>query len=114
MFPWAFFFKAVGHLFAFPDKYISRTYHYSDSQVSENIINFLLYTVICLSYVNLTIELSQYDEYLMHQSFVTPASPPTGIAGLMCGAMTFCIPPQYRVSAGLVILYKYTPKNLLL
>ena len=48
----------------------------------------------------------------MHQSFVTPAPPPTGIAGLMWGAMTFWVPPQYRVSAGLVILCKYTPWNL--
>ena len=47
----------------------------------------------------------------MHQSFVTPAPQPTGIAGLMCGAMTFWVPPQYRVSAGLVILRKYTPRN---
>ena len=48
----------------------------------------------------------------MHQSFVTPAlAPPrpTGIAGLMCEAMTFWVPPQYRVNAGLVILCKYTP-----
>ena len=37
-------------------------YKYSDSQVSENIIN-LLCTVIYLSYVNLTIQLSQFDEY---------------------------------------------------
>ena len=36
---------------------------YSDSQVSENIINFLLSTVIYLSYVNLTIQLSQFDQY---------------------------------------------------
>ena len=26
----------------------------------------------------------------------------------MCGAMTFWVPPQYRVNAGLVILCKYT------
>ena len=56
--------------------------------------------------------------YIMHQSFVTPA-PPTygdgrGIAGLMCGAMTFWVPPQYRVSAGLVILRKYTPMEFTL
>ena len=51
---------------------------------------------------------------VMHQSFVTPAPPPTGIAGLMCGAVTFWVPPQYWVSAGLVILRKYTPRNLLL
>ena len=55
--------------------------------------------------------------YVMHQSFVTPAPPPhthtygdgRGIAGLICGAMTFCVPPQCRVSAGLVILRKYIP-----
>ena len=29
--------------------------------------------------------------------------------GLMCGAMTFSVPPQYRVNAGLVILRKYSP-----
>ena len=57
---------------------------------------------------------------IMHLSFVTPAPPlPTygdrqGIAGLMCGAMTFWLPPQHRVSAGLVILRKYTLWNLLL
>ena len=45
----------------------------------------------------------------MHQSFVTPAPPPPhtyrdgrGIAGLMCGAMTFWVLPQYQVNAGLV------------
>ena len=56
-------------------------------------------------------------DLLMHQSFVIPAPlppPPTygdgqGVARLMCGAMTFWIPPQYRVNAGLVILRKYTP-----
>ena len=48
------------------------------------------------------------------QVICNPAPPPTGIAGLMCGAMTFWVPPQYRVSAGLVILRKYTPRNLLL
>ena len=36
---------------------------YSHSQVSENIINFLLCIVIYLSHVNLTIQLSQFDEY---------------------------------------------------
>ena len=51
---------------------------------------------------------------IMHQSFVTTAPPPTygdgrGIAGLMCGVVTFRVPPQCRVSAGLVILHKYTP-----
>ena len=30
--------------------------------MSENIINFQLYTMIYLSYVNLTIQLSQFDE----------------------------------------------------
>ena len=30
------------------------------------------------------------------------------LAGLMCGAVTFVFPPQCRVSAGLVILCKYT------
>ena len=30
------------------------------------------------------------------------------IAGLMCGAMTFWVPPQYQVNAGLVILRKYS------
>ena len=30
------------------------------------------------------------------------------------GAMTFWVPPQYQVSAGPVILRKYTPWNLLL
>ena len=40
--------------------------------------------------------------------------PPTygdgrGIAGLMCRAMIFWVPPQCRVSARLVILRKYTP-----
>ena len=40
---------------------------YSNSEVSENTLNFLpnrtdLYTVIYLSYVNLTIQLSQFDE----------------------------------------------------
>ena len=31
--------------------------------MSENIINFLLCTMMYLSYVNLTIQLSQFDEY---------------------------------------------------
>ena len=32
----------------------------------------------------------------MHHLFVTSApAPPTGIAGLMCEAMTFWVPPQY-------------------
>ena len=31
--------------------------------MSENIINFLLCTMIYLSYVNLTTQLSQVDEY---------------------------------------------------
>ena len=48
----------------------------------------------------------------MHQSFVTPAPPPTGIAGLMCGAMTFWVPPQYPLSARLVILRKYTYQGI--
>ena len=48
----------------------------------------------------------------MHQSFVTTA--PTygdrrGVAGLICGAVTFLVPPQCTVSVGLVILRKYTP-----
>ena len=49
----------------------------------------------------------------MHQSFVTP--PPAtygdgrGIAGLMCGVVTFRVPPQCRVSAELVVLHKYIP-----
>ena len=33
------------------------------SILSENIINFLLFTMIYLSYVNLTIQLWQFDEY---------------------------------------------------
>ena len=37
-------------------------HRYSYSEVSENIINFLLLTVIYLSYVNATIQLSQFDE----------------------------------------------------
>ena len=47
-----------------------------------------------------------------------PCPPPTtygdgrGIAGLMCEAMTFWVPPQWRVSAGLVILRKYTPSGI--
>ena len=50
----------------------------------------------------------------MHQLFVTTAPPPPpprdglGIAGLMCRAVIFWVPPQCRVSAGLVILRKYT------
>ena len=36
---------------------------YSYSIMSENIINFILCTMIYLSYVNLTIQLSQFDEY---------------------------------------------------
>ena len=36
---------------------------YSCFIMSENIINFLLWTMIYLSYVNLTIQLSQFDEY---------------------------------------------------
>ena len=52
--------------------------------------------------------------HVMHQSVVTPAPsrPPRdgrGRAGLMCGAVTFWVPPQCRVSAGLVTLRKYTP-----
>ena len=44
----------------------------------------------------------------MHQSFVTTAPAPTygdgqGIAGLMRGAVTFRVPQQCQVSAGLVI-----------
>ena len=35
---------------------------YSYFIMSENIINFLLVTMIYLSYVNLTIQLSQFDE----------------------------------------------------
>ena len=51
----------------------------------------------------------------MHQSFVNPCPPPTpmgiggGIVGLICGAMTFWVLPQWRVSAGFLILRKYTP-----
>ena len=51
---------------------------------------------------------------VMHQSFVAtdPSPPPPphlrGWAWLMCGAVTFLI-TQCRVSAGLVILCKYTP-----
>ena len=53
----------------------------------------------------------------MHQSFVTTAPPPPHthtygdgrIAGLICGAVTFWVFPQCRVSAGLVMLSKYTP-----
>ena len=52
----------------------------------------------------------------MRQSFVATAPPPThtdgdgrGIAGLMCGVVTFWVPPQCRVSAGLVMLRKYAP-----
>ena len=37
--------------------------HYSDSIGSEDIFSFLLCTMIYLSYVNLTIQLSQFDEY---------------------------------------------------
>ena len=52
--------------------------------------------------------------FIMHQSFVTTAPPPTygdgqGIGGLMCRAVTFWVAPQCRVSAGLVMLRKYTP-----
>ena len=32
-----------------------------------------------------------------------------GIAGIMCGAVTFWVAPQCRVSAGLLMLCKYTP-----
>ena len=35
---------------------------YNSFIMSENIINFLLCTMIYLSYVNLTIQLSQFDE----------------------------------------------------
>ena len=50
----------------------------------------------------------------MHESFVATAPPPTygdgwGIAGLMCKAVTFLVPVQRRVSAGLVIVRKYSP-----
>ena len=43
--------------------YLTTILQYSHSQVSENIINFLLCTEIYLSYVNLTMQLSQFDEY---------------------------------------------------
>ena len=46
---------------------------------------------------------------IMNQSFVTTYGDGLGIAGLMCGAVTFWVPPQCRVSAGLVILRKYIP-----
>ena len=36
---------------------------YTDSIMSENINNFLLCTMIYLSYVNLTIQLSQFNKY---------------------------------------------------
>ena len=54
----------------------------------------------------------------MHQSFVNPApTPPStyldgrGIAGLMRRAMTFWVPMQYRVSAGLVY-YVNIPRGI--
>ena len=52
---------------------------------------------------------------LMHQSFVTPAHPTPHLRGWAgdskanVQAMTFWVPPQYRVNAGLVILRKYIP-----
>ena len=57
---------------------------------------------------------------IMHQSFVATAAPPpqplpphlrgwVGESGLMCGTVTFWVPPQYRVSARLAILRRYTP-----
>ena len=51
-------------------------------------------------------------------SHLLPLPPPPpdvdgrGIAGLMCGAVTFCAPRQCQVSAGLVILRKNTPVEL--
>ena len=52
--------------------------------------------------------------FLYNAPVICNLCPPTygdgwGIAGLMCGAMTFWVPPQYRVNAGLVIWRKYTP-----
>ena len=43
--------------------------------------------------------------------------PPTygnvrGIAGLICGTVTFIVPPQCRGSAKLVLLHKYTPVEI--
>ena len=45
----------------------------------------------------------------LHQSFVTTAPHLQGWAGLMCRAVTFLVPPQCRINAGLVTLRKYTP-----
>ena len=45
----------------------------------------------------------------MHQSFVTTFGDGRGIAGLMYGVVTFRVPTQWRVSAGLVMLHKYKP-----
>ena len=57
---------------------------------------------ICLSHVN-------YAPVICNH-----LPPPTygdgrGVTGLMCGVVTFWVPPQCRVNAGLVILHKYTP-----
>ena len=51
----------------------------------------------------------------MHQSFVTIAHHLrgwAGIAGLMCKAVTFCVHPQCRGSARLVLLHKYIPVEI--
>ena len=51
---------------------------------------------------------------LFYSPVICNPCPPTygdgrGIVGLMCGAMTFWVSPQCRLSARLVILCKYTP-----
>ena len=46
--------------------HLIRAPHYSYSIMSENIINLLLGTMIYLSYVKLTIQLSQFDECPLH------------------------------------------------
>ena len=43
---------------------------YCDSIMREIISNFLVCTVIYLSYVNLTIQLSQFDEYPPYSYFI--------------------------------------------
>ena len=99
----------------------------------HNLMSWLIYKSYCVVYGIITLfgSFFQSDSHfkqtkivktllacLLNSSAYAPVScnpcTPTygdgqGIAGLMCGAVTFWVPQQWRVSAGLVTLRKYIP-----